>query len=395
MSDKNLIDANRRMLQSGGFVDYSKSIKDDAGIDNVYRATVATNRAKRNKIQAVNQSVGNAMSKMKSDVDLTAFSPEEQKNIKSYLVNQRNIYADAANQIAQIDDKSSPEYLHYVDVMNGVNQGFQNLKGQLDAYKENKVEFAEGVRTGMFSEGNDDAQYAKAARMFGLVDGEDVNVPFQIGQDGNLGFDIDGEYTSFKEFRQPFAKDYKVANSILKQTADLYKNHTELSGPNKNMLRLNLEASLRDPETIQSLVNDFEADGLNLSDIPLDDINQAREMIVGRVMQSYEDVARQGKSKWDAEHPRGGSGGSGGSGKSATVIAAEERRAQSIAQIQGGYDKPIPTGRRNKSNAPLFVTLNKDAGVWVLTDGAGAPVEGPGGNMLTFDTEEKLEQYIK
>jgi hypothetical protein len=137
--------------------------------------------------------------------------------------------------------------------------------------------------------------------MYGLVDGEKTNVPFEIAENGNLGFNIGGEYVSYNDFEQPFSKDYKVASGILSQSADLYKNHTLLQGPQKDLLRLNLMASLRDPNTIKSLVSDFESDGLNLSDIPLDDIDAARNMIVDRIMNSYTDVAAKGKAQYDAK----------------------------------------------------------------------------------------------
>jgi hypothetical protein len=158
-------------------------------------------------------------------------------------------------------------------------------------------------------------QYSNAAMMYGLIDGEKTNVPFEIAENGDLGFNMGGEYVSYNDFEQPFPKDYKVASSILSQSADLYKNHTLLQGPQKDMLRLSLMASLRDPNTIKSLVSDFESDGLNLSDIPLDDIEVARNMIADRIMNSYTDVAAQGKADYDARNPsRSGGGRSGGSG---------------------------------------------------------------------------------
>ena len=65
-------------------------------------------------------------------------------------------------------------------------------------------------------------------------------------------------------------------------------------------MRINLNASLQDPKTIKSLVSDFADEGLDLSDIPLDDMDAARDMIVDRVMNSYTDVAARGKADYDA-----------------------------------------------------------------------------------------------
>ena len=295
MADRSLIEANKRMLAANRRPQYKSQLPSG---NNLFDTIKQANTDRKNKIKSINDSVSNSMGKMKSDVDLTAYSKEEQKNLGKFLTSQRSKYAHSANALAKISDTSSPEYQYHVDVMNGVNNSFTNLKNQLDSYKENKIEFADGVRSGLFSEGNDDMQYSNAAAMYGLIDGEKTNVPFQINENGNLGFNIGEEYISYNDFEQPFVKDYKVASGILKQSADLYKNHNLLQGPQKDMLRLNLMASLTDPNTIKSLVSDFEGQGLNFSDIPLDDIEAARNMIADRVMNS--EVAAQGKAEYDA-----------------------------------------------------------------------------------------------
>lgn len=300
MADKSLIEANRRMLESRRRPVVKLAAENG---NNLYRSAQIANFERKSKIQAVNSSISTSMGKMKSDVDLTAYSPEEQKNIRVFLTSQRSKYANAANALAQIEDTSSPQYQHYVDVMNSVNNSFGNLKNQLDAYKSDKVQFAEGVRTGMYSEGNNEEQYGMAATIYGFSDGEKVNAPFEIGDNGNLGFNLNGQYMAYNDFEEPFVKDYKVASGILKQTADLYKNHTLLQGPQKDMLRLNLMASLSDPNTIKSLVSDFESEGLNFSDVPLDDMEVAKNMIVDRIMNSYTEVAAQGKAEYDARNP--------------------------------------------------------------------------------------------
>ena len=398
MADKSLIDANRRMLKSGRrpVVEFNAPQG-----DNLFEGHRAINAARKNKIAAVNASVSTSMGKMKSDVDLTAYSKEEQKNIGKFLTGQRSIYANSANALAKISDTSSPEYQYHVDVMNGINNSFTNLKNQLDSYKENKIEFAEGVRTGLFSEGNDDMQYSNAAMMYGLTDGEKTNVPFEIAENGNLGFNIGGEYVSYNDFEQPFAKDYKVASSILSQSADLYKNHTLLQGPQKDMLRLNLIASLRDPNTIKSLVSDFESEGLNFSDIPLDDMEAAKNMIADRIMNSYTDVAAQGKADYDARNPgkQGGKGGKGGGSSSSSSSSGKDRygysKEESITMIESGSKMPISTGKTSRKNGRLTVKLLPEAGKWVLCDAAGVPIETGGAFALTFDTEEQVKQYIK
>lgn len=87
-----------------------------------------------------------------------------------------------------------------------------------------------------------------------------------------------------------------------------------LQGPQKDLLRLNLEASLTDPKTIKSLVSDFESQGLNFSDIPLDDMDAAKGMIVDRIMNSYTEVAAQGKAEYDAKRAEKNPGPNNNSG---------------------------------------------------------------------------------
>jgi len=350
MADKSLIESNRRMLESRRRPVVKLAAENG---NNLYRSAQIANFERKSKIQAVNSSISTSMGKMKSDVDLTAYSPEEQKNIRVFLTSQRSKYANAANALAQIEDTSSPQYQHYVDIMNGVNNSFGNLKNQLEAYKSDKVQFAEGVRTGMYSEGNNEEQYGMAATIYGFSDSEKVNAPFEIGDNGNLGFNLNGEYMAYNDFEEPFVKDYKVASGILKQTADLYKNHTLLQGPQKDMLRLNLMASLSDPNTIKSLVSDFESEGLNFSDIPLDDMEAAKNMIADRIMNSYTDVAAQGKADYDARN----SSGNGNSGAQEFSTLTSDFNNHYSIEGKGGY---------------TFV-WNEKAGGYIYQDDEGIP----------------------
>ena len=366
MADKSLIESNRRMLESRRRPVVKLAAENG---NNLYRSAQIANFERKSKIQAVNSSISTSMGKMKSDVDLTAYSPEEQKNIRVFLTSQRSKYANAANALAQIDDTSSPQYQHYVDVMNGVNNSFSNLKNQLDAYKADKVQFAEGVRTGMYSEGNDEGQYSTAATIYGFNAGEKANAPFEIGDNGNLGFNIGGEYMAYNDFEEPFVKDYKVASSILSQTADLYKNHTLLQGPQKDMLRLNLMASLSDPNTIKSLVSDFESEGLNFSDIPLDDMDAAKSMIVDRIMNSYTEVAAQGKAEYDAKraskNPKSSTNPS--SGKDYTERWADVDKAPGVPQKISGH-----TVKANPDDPNVYevdgIMMDKETALDIVTN---------------------------
>ena len=379
------------MRGGSGFVNYGEAIKPTK----MGRSQTNSIKAEQKAKAAKEISTANSyMDQLKSDVDFTEFDPETQKQMRGYLIEQRNKYAYAASQVAKIQDHTSPEYQYYIDEMNAVKQGFSTLSSQVNAYKENKTQYAELTRTSQWSNAAAD-EIAYANSVFGLGENK---APISISPNGKLMFGEGENVKSFDDFRMPTMKDYKGANQIMSLANNAYNSGVPMNPYAKDVAGSKIDALIAQPETLKSLLaGDFDSDGFSFEGIEYDpnNIEGVRAQVKERVLNGIDAAAREGKAYKDSQRGGNRGGGNGRSGKSATAIQAEEQRAQAISQIEGGYDKPIPTGRRNKSNAPLFVTLNKDLGKWILTDGAGAAVRGPGGNMLTFDTEEKLKQYIK
>ena len=138
------------------------------------------------------------------------------------------------------------------------------------------------------------------------------------------------------------------------------------------MLRLSLTASLRDPNTIKSLVSDFESDGLNLSDIPLDDMDAARDMIVDRIMNSYTDVAAQGKADYDAKRANKNPSRSTGStnpssGKDYTERWADVDKAPGVPQKISGH-----TVKANPDDPNVYevdgIMMDKETALDIVTN---------------------------
>jgi hypothetical protein len=189
----------------------------------------------------------------------------------------------------------------------------------------------------MWSEGNDDEAYAQAAAMYGLVGGEKTDATFKIMQGGNLGFDVNGQILSYKDFEQPFTKDYAAASKILELSNTLYNAGNKMTDANADLVRLQLSGMLSDPNTLKSLINDFANDGLNLGDIQFnpDDIEGTRNAVMERLMGGFKDVANQG---YRNKKPRGGNTPSGGSFNQTqqTAIGYFKNGAGSIP-LSGGY----------------------------------------------------------
>ena len=267
---------------------------------------IAKNKAIQNK---VNKYMGN----LKTDMDFTSFSPEETKTMRNFLMTQRSEYANAAKEAAKFDDTTSPEYMEYVDIMQGVNNSFKNMASQLGAYKKGKVEYAENQLDGMYSNGNGDAN-SNAARIYGFADEDGdgmadigVNAPFKILSGGNIGFDLDGQEVSYNNMEQPFLKDSKLALGILKDNESIYNKGTQGGEINPEMLKsykAKLTSDLQNEDALNSILYDFESE-LNVADIAIRvtdnalSLDDARTEVVKRLVNSRKGVFAEGKKQYD------------------------------------------------------------------------------------------------
>ena len=145
--------ANSDLIKGAGFVGKSEGFVNYAEAINVPNPVQGENFyiKERERKQATKSRVNGYIDNLKSDIDLDGLSPEQTSAMRGFLVSQRSIYANAANEIAKIDDASSPEYQQYVDIMNGVNRSFVNLSEEVKAYKEAKVSYAETHQADLYS----------------------------------------------------------------------------------------------------------------------------------------------------------------------------------------------------------------------------------------------------
>jgi len=265
------------------------------------------------KNKAIQSKVNSYMGNLKTDMDFTSFSPEETKTMRNFLMSQRSEYANAAKEAAKFDDTTSPEYMEYVDIMQGVNNSFKNMASQLGAYKKGKVEYAENQLDGMYSNGNGDAN-SNAARIYGFADEDGdgvadigVNAPFKILSGGNIGFDLDGQEVSYNKMKQPFLKDSKLALGILKDNESIYNKGTQGGEINPEMLKsyeAKLTNDLQNEDALNSILYDFESE-LNVADIAIRvtdnvlSLEDARTEVVKRLVNARKGVFAEGKKQYE------------------------------------------------------------------------------------------------
>ena len=180
--------------------------------------------------------------------------------------------------VANMTDATSPEYMAQVDIMNGVNNSFTNLADQLKAYKKGKVEYAEGMMSGTYSDGNDLENSKINATIYGFVDEDGdgrsdsrLNAPFSIMDGGNIGFNIDGQTVPYKDTTPPLLKDYKLGVGLLKQNETVRKSGQLVNADAEKMYRLQLQTAFANQDSLRSFIYDFE------DEFPTEDLGTAWE----------------------------------------------------------------------------------------------------------------------
>tara|TARA_R110000772_G_scaffold32890_1_gene80219 strand:- start:3783 stop:4976 length:1194 start_codon:yes stop_codon:yes gene_type:complete len=296
---------DKKFLDAGNIVGKSFSQYDSS------LAKQAEDTAAKNK--AINNNVNSLMDKMKTDVDFTSFSLEETKTMRDFLMSQRKNYTDAAKEAAKFDDRSNPEYLQYIDIMQGVNNSVKNMASQIGAYKKGKVDYAENQLEGRYSNGNGDAnRIAAIAYGFANIDKDNkadpgINAPFKILPGGNLGFDIDGAEISYNNMEQPFLRDAKLGTKLQDDITLAFSKGQQGGELNKYILegyKTDLEDMLSNPSALKSIIYDFES-SFNTKSVAkrLDEgtinLEEAREEVVNLFVNARKDVFNEGKKEYD------------------------------------------------------------------------------------------------
>lgn len=310
--------ANNALIQGAAltgkkFLDVAGAVKKGL-VDSGSFSRQSTSRVDENK--AIQARVNNYMSKMKTDIDFTSFSPKETATMRDFLLGERTKYTDAAKMAASFDDTTDPDYMQYVDVMQSVNNSFTNLASQLGSYKKSRLEYAQTMQEGLFSNGNDDTRSLEAATIYGFIDEDKdgrsdkrLDAPFKIQNGGNIAFNVGGQEVLFNNMEEPFLKDTKFLNDLSRTSETAY--NSGLSGKSNNpyaqkAYNQSLDDALQNEDTLRSIIFDFQAEA-ELKDIgdKLDDgvitLEDARTSVKARLLKAREDAFEEGKLKYDAK----------------------------------------------------------------------------------------------
>ena len=389
--------ANNALIQGAAltgkkFLDVAGAVKQglvDSG--SFSRQTPA--RVDENK--AVQAKVNNYMRNMKTDMDFTSFTPEETAAMRSFLLGQRSIYAEAAKNAAAFDDTTDPDYMLYVDQMQNVNNSFTNLAAQLKAYKKSKIEYASAMQEGLYSDGNQPSKTKEAATIYGFLDkdgdgrsDERYNAPFKILQGGNIAFDVDGQEIAYNNMEEPFLKDTKFLNSLNKTSENAYNSGLNGNADNpysQDSYSQQLNDALQNENTLRSIIYDFNAEA-PMSDIGNDldngviDLSKARDLVRQRLLKTRQDAYNTGKAAYDKKQE---TNNNDGFNLSATQIANNKENSSIIqayadSDLQGlkefNYIVRSPKERATTTSQRYKINKTSDGKFFLFTNGRPEPL---------------------
>ena len=336
--------------------------------------------------EAIQQKVNGYMSKMKTDMDFTSFTPAETKSMRGFLLKERGKYTDAAKRAAQFKDTTSPEYLAEVDIMQGVNNSFTNLSSQLGSYKKGKVDYASSMQQGLYSKGNDPDRSRESMIAYGFYDGDGdgrsdsrYDSPFQIQEGGNIGFKVDGNVIDYSDMAEPFVKDTKFLNSLNSTSESAYNNGA--AGKNDNQYAQDsydqsLDSALQNEDTLNSIIYDFKSE-VKLDDVGnnLDNgtftIEQAREEVKKRLLVARNQAFKDGKKEYDREQAKVNA-----PKQTSSQIAASKKVTKKLELLDNGQQITTMSGSalRTAKLAP-WADAGGEGPIYYMTDDAGFPIE--------------------
>ena len=342
--------ANKALIQ--GAARTSKKFLDIGGaVGKAFASMSSPGRAKSrvDENKAIQARVNNSMSKMKTDMDFTSFSPEETATMRNFLLQQRSVYAEAAKMAAKFDDTTDPEYMNYVDQMQGVNNSFTNLASQLKSYKQGKVEYAKTMQEGLYSNGNDDDRSLEAAIIYGFIDEDKdgrsdkrLDAPFQIQNGGNIAFNVGGQEITYNGMEEPFLKDTKFLNSLNATSEKAYNSGLRGNANNpysKKAYDQQLNDTLQNEDALRSIIFDFNAEA-SMEDIgkKLDNgvitLNEARDDVKARLLKAREDAYIKGKTEYDIKKAEQEELSGNGAYPTGTEYFADPKISTGLASVQ-------------------------------------------------------------
>ena len=296
MAKVNLIEGER-LARQGTFIDLAKAVEP------AFKAAelkIAQDQAETAKAE---QNTATYLSKMKSNIDATKLSDEQQKAVQKFAGEQKQKYLDAAVALGGLKS-TDPGYIEQVDIMNSVNRSFENLDANIKGYTEDKVTYYDNFDNGQVSKG-DASRYSKASEIY------NPSTVFNISGNGGMTFGEGENSIDYSDWSPPATPAYTQATQILESSESAYNNALssgkEMNSQSVNVLKSQLKQTLgKNPDVIKSLSNDNLLSDYN-EELPEysgkpEDFNAWRDSYIDKIVKGVQASSKQGANDYKVKN---------------------------------------------------------------------------------------------
>ena len=280
------------LMRSAGQVDEAAAF--GKGFADTFKATQQGIANRNAKIAKIDAKVADHIRGMKGNIDVTGLTAQDQKAVNSFLLEQKDLYANAASQAAKLKP-GTPEYTRQVDIMNNINNSFVRLKENLNGYELSKTQYADTKDD--LSMGNNVTNQETAGNVF------TGQVSFRVDGNGDLVFPTATGDTKFQDIKMPFKKAYEQSLELNGMYESIY-NSGGFDAAQQKAFENKLRAMAgSNPEAFKSIAADSLNSYGNYSNITaeqLDDPNLTKEFIeefIKGSVQGAREAANAGKAK--------------------------------------------------------------------------------------------------
>ena len=315
-----VVEALKGVSQTAGNMNVAYSTAFKSGIDPVIAKSTARKKEREAKNKAILQEAGRYVSKLDSNVDMVGmdFSDTDKAAVKRSAVLWRDEYATKANELARIQNKTSPEALSLQDEMNEIQSRFVNLRNNLEGIAKYKQEYAANIN--IHEDDSNVSIYSVAgANEEKLAQGSAIlTQSFTINKEGGIVY---AEQTTSEELSSTktitnvtspgftyqhnnFEKPFEQATAAVEVAGNLYNQQASKFGPitesEKKLLRQDVNTMLKQRGVLDSFIADDVATSLfDFGDISLDDGKSREDVLkeVENIIVETMSAARKPKSR--------------------------------------------------------------------------------------------------
>ncbi len=291
-----------------------------SGIDPIIAKSTARKKEREAENKAILKAAGAYLQGLDSNVDTVGldFSDADKAEVKRVSIEWRDEFADYANELARIEDKTSAEALELQDKMNGIKSRFNNLRANLDGVAKYKQEFSlnidldgDGEGRSLYSTaGANKERLAQGSAMLtesftindeGGVVYADQTITQELAPTKTVTITNPGFTYQHNNFKKPFEQAVGTVNGL---TA-LYDKQASIEGPitegEKDVLTQLVQNQLKGRGALESFIadNDQLTKIFDLTDLSLDDDTPREEVerqVVDRLVETMAG-ARKPKSR--------------------------------------------------------------------------------------------------